>query len=90
VAGCVVILRSSRWLQFIVSMSGGREFERRRAAVGEGREHWRKCLVVFTVALPLAIIESPNVTNRDMVKCLDTRRTTVIDQRRRGLIPIHR
>jgi hypothetical protein len=59
-------------------------------AAGEGEEHWHKRLVVFTVALPPAITGSPNVTNRDVVKCLDTRRTTVIDQRRRGLIPIHR
>jgi hypothetical protein len=78
----MIILRSSQWLQFIVNMSGGREFEQRRAAVGEGREHWRRCLVVFTVALPPAITGSPNATNRDVVKCLDTRRTAVIDQRR--------
>jgi hypothetical protein len=81
-----MILQSSWWLQFIVGLSGGQEFERRRAAVGEGKEHWRKCLVVFTMALPPAITGSPNVTNRDVV----TRRTAVIDQRRRGLIPIHR
>jgi hypothetical protein len=85
-----MILQSSWWLQFIVGLSGGQEFERRRAAVGEGKEHWRKCLVVFTMALPPAITGSPNVTNRDVVKCLDMRRMTVIDQRRRGLIPIHR
>jgi hypothetical protein len=42
-------------------------------------EHWRKCIVVFTVAPPPAITGSPSVTNRDVVNSLDTRRTTVID-----------
>jgi hypothetical protein len=46
VAGCVMILRSSRWPQFIIGKSGGREFERRHAAVGE-REHWRSGLVSY-------------------------------------------
>jgi hypothetical protein len=47
--------------------------------VGEGVEHWRKCIVVFTVAPPPAITGSPSMTNRDVVNSLDTRRTTVID-----------
>jgi hypothetical protein len=48
VAGCVMILRSSWWLQFIVSMSGGQEFERRRAAAEGTRSYWR----AISVRLP--------------------------------------
>jgi hypothetical protein len=43
----VMILRSSWWLQFILGKSGGREFEQRRAAVGEGEEHWRSGWVSY-------------------------------------------
>ena len=56
----------------------------------EGEEHWRKCIMVFTVVLPPAITGSPSVTKRDVVKSLDTRRMAVIIQRLRALIPIDR
>jgi hypothetical protein len=42
-----MILRSSRWLQFIIGKSSGREFERRRAAVGGVESYWHSGLVSY-------------------------------------------
>jgi hypothetical protein len=42
-----MMLRSWRWLQFIGLVSGGREFERRRAATGGGRVYWRTWIRVL-------------------------------------------
>jgi hypothetical protein len=47
VAGGMMILRSSWWPQFIGGKSGGREFERRRAAVGGVEGYWRSGLVSY-------------------------------------------
>jgi hypothetical protein len=55
VAGCVMTLRSSQWLQFIGSDNGDREFQWWRAAVGGGKKHWRSGLVSYAVAVTPAI-----------------------------------
>jgi hypothetical protein len=55
-------------------------------AAGGKQGYWCMGWVAFTVALPPVITGSHNTTNCDVVQSLDTRRTTVINQRRRALI----
>jgi hypothetical protein len=58
-----MILRSSRWRQFILSESDGREFERRHAAVGGVESYWRADWCPITVAvIPVINRESQWVT----------------------------
>jgi hypothetical protein len=72
VAGCVMILRSSHWPQFILSESGGREFERRCAAVRGVESYWRADWCPITVAVIPAINgESQRVTAMRW-RCLGT------------------
>jgi hypothetical protein len=82
VAGCVMILRSSRWLQFIGSDREHNEFERRIVIcktgwVTSGRATW---------LLPWRHLwRSPDMrstVSHNVVKRLDTRRTAVMVQRR--------
>jgi hypothetical protein len=82
VAGCLTILRSSPWLQFIAIGRERSKFERRimickTGWVTGGRATW---------LLPgRHLRRSPDMrtpVSRDVVKRLDTRRTTVMVQRR--------
>jgi hypothetical protein len=73
VAGCAMTLRTWRRAQLIEPASGGQEFERRRAAVGGWRVHWRKEFVSYAVAVtPMINREREQVTVMRW-KCLDTR-----------------
>jgi hypothetical protein len=47
VAGQLTTLRRSGRGQFIVLAGGGREFRARRAAAGDGEEHWRMRISVL-------------------------------------------
>jgi hypothetical protein len=55
VAGCMMILRSSRRLQFIERNSGGAQFGHEVLATGEGEDYWRRGFVATTVAVIPAI-----------------------------------
>jgi hypothetical protein len=57
VAGCAMILRSSRWLQFIEIGREHNEFERRVVIGMNWVSHWWPRNVAFTVAAPPAITE---------------------------------
>jgi hypothetical protein len=55
VVGYAMILRSSRWLQFIETDREHNEFERRSVISKNRMSHWWPRNVAFTVAAPPAI-----------------------------------
>jgi hypothetical protein len=63
--GFVMIQQSSLRGQFIPSESGGRGFERRRAAVGEVRVHWR----AISVLLPWQSFRRATESHKGSQRC---------------------